>query len=237
MIKNNKLGYKKLGLWTIIALAVGGTIGTWIVDMTYWFQLSGAGSFWALALSGLLVLPLALCYSELNSALPFAGGENTWVSNAFGPIIGWFQGWLLVLLYVLAMTWVVYGLGTIAAYSFPNISFSSIRLVGMLLLLAWLGISMLQVEITGKLAYIMTWSMVVIALIAFFSFFTSSEWHFENLHPFFPNGFKGFGTVLGILLFKYVGFDLVPQFSEEINYPLKDQWKAYVGIIVITFCI
>jgi len=234
MLNENKLRSKQLGLWTIVALAVGGTIGTWIVDMSYWFQLSGAGSFFGLILSGILVLPLALCYSELSSTLPFAGGENVWVSNAFGPIIGWIQGWLLLLLYVLAMTWVVYGLGTIATYSFPNISFSTIRLIGMLLLLIWLGISMLKVEISGKLALIMTWAMVITAFIAFTSFFASSEWHFENLTPFFPNGFKGFGTIVGILLFKYVGFDLIPQFSEEINYPLKDQWKAYVTIIAIT---
>lgn len=226
-----------LGFWEIVGLAVGGMIGTWIVDMTYWFQLSGAGCFWALLLATVFVLPLGLCYSELNSMLPFSGGETIWATNAFGWFLGWIVGWALTLLYVLALTWVIYGIGTIAIYAFPDLSFSSIRLIGVILLLAWLAISMLKVEISGKAGMIMAFVMIVTAIIGFVFFFTSAEWHFDNLKPWFPQGWSGFGAALGVMLFKFVGFDLIPQFAEESNYPRRNQWKLYLAALLITFLI
>lgn len=233
----NKVGAlrsRTLGFWTIVCLAVGGTIGTWIVDMTYWFQLSGAGCLWGLLLAGACVMPLALCYSELNSMLPFAGGEPIWTTNAFGWFFGWLQGWALILLYVLALTWVIYGLGTIAIYAFPDLSFSTIRLIGVVLLLIWLVMSVFKVEIGGMTAMVMVWAMIAGAVITWVFFFSSGEWHYSNLTPWFPQGAAGFGVVAGIMLFKFVGFDLVPQFAEEAKYPLKKVWKVYLAVMLLT---
>lgn len=224
---------KVLGFWSIVFFAVGGMIGTWIVDMTYWFQLSGSGSFWALMLAGVLVFPLALCYSELTSMLPFAAGETVWVGNAFGWVLSWITGWGIYLLYLLALTWVIYGVGTIALFTFPSMSFSTIRLIGLGLLTAWLIISLLKIEVSGNLSVIMCVVMIAAAIIGFFAFFTSGKWDYANLTPWFPHGVKGFTVLLGILMFKFVGFDLIPQYAEEANYPRKDQWKAYVAAILI----
>ena len=51
-------------------------IAAWMVEIKYWFELSGPGSFWALVVCALFILPLCLVYSEMTSMLPFAGGEN-----------------------------------------------------------------------------------------------------------------------------------------------------------------
>ena len=226
---------RTLGFWSIVCLAVGGTIGTWVVDMTYWFQLSGAGCLWGLALAGACVLPLALCYSELNGMLPFAGGEPVWTTNAFGWFLGWLQGWALTLLYLLALTWVIYGIGTIAIYAFPDLAFSTIRLIGVALLLIWLVMSELKVEIGGMTATVMVFAMILGAVIVWAFFFSSGEWHYSTLTPWFPQGAGGFGLVVGILVFKFVGFDLVPQFAEESKYPFKNIWKVYLVVLLITF--
>ena len=86
---------RELSLSQVIAMAAGGMIAAWMVEMIYWFELSGTGSFWALLTTGILVIPLGLVYSELSSMLPFAGGENVWISNAFGWDIGWYFNWKL----------------------------------------------------------------------------------------------------------------------------------------------
>ena len=36
---------------------------------------------------------------------------------------------------------------------------------------------------------------------------------------------------------KFVGFDLIPQLSEEANFPKKDIWKAFVGALGCTVLI
>ena len=58
---------KDLSLSQIIAMAAGGMIAAWMVEMIYWFELSGSGSFWALLATGIFIIPLGLIYSEMSS--------------------------------------------------------------------------------------------------------------------------------------------------------------------------
>ena len=54
----------------------------------------------------------------MTSMMPYAGGENIWVSNAFGWNIGWLCCWFVLLLYVMAMPTVSYGIASMASYLF-----------------------------------------------------------------------------------------------------------------------
>ena len=51
--------------------------------------------------------------------LPYAGGENVWVSNAFGWNTGWVCCWFVLLLYVMAMPTVSYGIASMIGYLHP----------------------------------------------------------------------------------------------------------------------
>ena len=73
---------KTLKLPQLIALAAGGMIAAWMVEIQYWFSLTGTGSLLALILCAVFVLPLCFIYAEMTTMLPYAGGENVWVSNA-----------------------------------------------------------------------------------------------------------------------------------------------------------
>src|SRR5215467_8801577 len=44
-------------------------------------------------LGGLLTLCGALTYAELGAALPRAGGEYVFVREAYGPLVGFLNGW------------------------------------------------------------------------------------------------------------------------------------------------
>ncbi|MGN0727032.1 MAG: hypothetical protein ACI4LL_02675, partial [Anaerovoracaceae bacterium] len=39
---------------------------------------------------------------------------------------------------------------------------------------------------------------------------------------------------IGLLIMKFVGFDLIPQLSEEANFPKKHLWKAFLGALGCT---
>ena len=227
---------RELSLSQVIAMAAGGMIAAWMVEMIYWFELSGAGSFWALLTTGILVIPLGLVYSELSSMLPFAGGENVWISNAFGWDIGWYFNWCLFLLYIFALPNVAYGIVTMIGYFHP-IPFKYIKIMSLVILLVWFAISFLRTRSLGIIQSILFWLMVVMCIFTSIVFISSPEWKVDNLKPWFPNGFSGFSAAVGILIFKYIGFDMIPQLSEEANFPRKSQWKAYLGSVLLTFLV
>ncbi|NLC11875.1 MAG: APC family permease [Firmicutes bacterium] len=217
-------------------MAAGGMIAAWMVEMIYWFELSGTGCFIALLVSGVLVIPLALCYSELSGMLPLSGGENVWVSNAFNWDVGYFFNWLLYLMYILAMPTVAFGISTMASY-FAPLPFEQVRWLALAVLLVWYFISNIRIKFLGIIQNIMFTVMVVISLGVVVLFVTSGQWSFSNLTPWFPQGFKGFYAAVGILVFKYIGFDMIPQLSEEANFPRNQHWKAYLGAMAITFIV
>ncbi len=230
---DGRLRPKSLKFWHIVAMAVGGMIGTWIVDMRLWFEMSGTGAAGALLLSLLLTIPVALVYSELHSMLPFSSAESVWATNAFNELAGFIVGWALTMLYVLALTWSVFGIGTIASYPYPEIEFFWVRLAGTILLLIWMGITMLKVEVSGKTALTMVAIMIGIAIISWIFFFGSGEWSTANI-DLLPHGWSPFFALTGILLFKWIGFDLIPQYAEETDYPRAKEWKLYIVALAIT---
>ena len=73
---------KELKLSSMIAMAAGGMIAAWMVEIKYWFELSGVGSVLSLLTCAILVLPLCFIYSEMTSMMPYAGGQNIWVGAA-----------------------------------------------------------------------------------------------------------------------------------------------------------
>lgn len=227
---------KELSLSQVIAMAAGGMIAAWMVEIIYWFELSGSGSFWALLTTGILVMPLGLVYSEMSSMLPFAGGENIWISNAFSWDIGWYFNWALYLLYILAMPTVAYGIVTMSGYFYP-LTFAQTKLIALAILIIWYVISNVRIKILGNIQSFLFWIMIAASIFVSISFIFSGQWSFTKLTPWFPKGSSGFGAAVGILVFKFIGFDLVPQLSEEANFPRKDQWKAYAGAIGVTFLI
>lgn len=227
---------KELTLTQVIAMAAGGMIAAWMVEIKYWFELSGAGCFWALATTAVMVLPLAFVYSEMSAMLPFAGGANIWVSNAFNWDLGWYFDWAQLLLYVLAMPTVSYGIVTMTNYFYP-LTFFQTKVIALLLLVVWFFLTNKEIKLLGKIQNFLFWLMIITSIFVSVSLITSGQWKFSNLKPWFPNGFSGYSAAVGILVFKYIGFDLIPQLSEEANFPRKDQWKAYLGAIGFTFLI
>ena len=101
---------KELKLSNMISMAAGGMIAAWMVEIKFWFELSGVGSVLSLLTCALLILPLCLIYSEMTSMMPYAGGQNIWITNAFGWNTGFAACWLIMLLYVMAMPTVAYGI-------------------------------------------------------------------------------------------------------------------------------
>ncbi len=87
---------RRIGWFTASCVLVSNVVGTGIFTTTGFMarDLGHPGlilSIWLLG--GLIALAGALCYSELGTALPVAGGEYVYLHRAYGPFIGFLSGW------------------------------------------------------------------------------------------------------------------------------------------------
>ena len=141
---------------------------------------------------------------------------------------------MLFLLYIFAIPNVAYGLVTMANYFYP-MSFFQIKAISLVILLIWFGTSFIKVKLIGRAQNIMFWLMVALTAFVSISFILNEKWSYSTLTPWFPEGISGFGAAVGILVFKYIGFDMIPQLAQEANFPRKSHWKAYLGAALLTF--
>ena len=223
---------KEIKLSGMIAMAAGGMIAAWMVEIKYWFEIGGGGAALSLLTCALLILPLAFMYTELTSMMPYAGGQNIWITNAFGFNTGFASCWIIMLLYIMAMPTVSMGIASMLAYLFP-VTTTQIKIIATVLLILWYFLTNFELKLLTQLQNAFFWSTLVVALVADIIFIASGQWSFQNI-DWFPNGVGGYTAGIGLLIMKFVGFDLIPQLSEEANFPKKDIWKAFVGSLGCT---
>src|SRR5205085_8394184 len=87
---------RDLGLWAALALVVGTVIGSGIFRVPQ-TMVQDVGSvrlvFLVWIVGGALSLAGALTYAELAAAMPGAGGEYVYLTEAYGPMWGFLYGW------------------------------------------------------------------------------------------------------------------------------------------------
>lgn len=224
---------KELKLSNMISMAAGGMIAAWMVEIKLWFELSGPGSAFALLTLAVLILPLCFIYAEMTSMMPYAGGQNIWVSNALGKNSGFAAFWMIMLLYIMAMPTVAYGIASMMGYIFPITSLQ-VKVIAAVIIVLWYFLTNREIKVLARLQSILFWSTLCISVGADIYFLLSGKWSLDTLTPMFTNGVSGWAAAVGLLVMKFVGFDLIPQLSEESNFPKRDLWKAFLGAIGCT---
>ncbi len=85
-----------LGPWSAASIVVGTIIGSgiFLVPKAMVSQVGSVGMVFVVwIVGGLLSLFGALSYAELGAAMPDAGGEYVYLSEAYGPVWGFLYGW------------------------------------------------------------------------------------------------------------------------------------------------
>jgi amino acid transporter len=245
---------------TYVALGVGVIIGVgWVVYSGQWLLNGGpSGAILAFLMGGILLLPIGMCYAELTSAMPVAGGELSFAYKAFGPQLAFVTAWVLALAYVSVAPFETIAMGPIVESLVPQlksdtlyhvsfgfgqerVSLSTILpgfSVGALLIWAnWHGArdsARVQVAIVGAL--------VTCTLVFCGAAFWKGE--LSNLQPLFATHWPGehsvvaaisaIVSVLVVVPFFMAGFDTIPQAAEEVGteVPLRRLGIAIIASIV-----
>ena len=86
-----------MGRWSLTAVIVNGVIGSGIFGLpSVIAALTGAWSPLAVLIAGACIFLVLLCFAEVGSRFDQAGGPYLYAREAFGPIVGFQIGWLLV---------------------------------------------------------------------------------------------------------------------------------------------
>lgn len=236
---------KVLGNKDVLALAFGAMIGWgWVVSTGHWIAEAGSlGAILAFIIGGILVLLIGLTYAELSSALPLAGGELVFSYKALGRLPSFITTWAVIFGYVSVVAFEAVALPTVFEYLVPNFSQGYLYTIGGWdVTITWAGVGIIGsilvawVNYRGiKLTSFVMITFILILLASGVLLLTGStiSGNFKNMEPLFGKGIGGLLSIIIMTPFFFVGFDVIPQASEEINLPKKRIGQLLVVSVIM----
>jgi APA family basic amino acid/polyamine antiporter len=236
---------RDLGIWAALAIVVGTVIGSGIFRVPQSMILN-VGTvplvFLAWVVGGALTLAGALTYAELAAAMPGAGGEYVYLTEAYGPLWGflysWTQMWVAKSgsIATLATAFFEYTAHFIPEFEkvwFTVGSFSVKYGQGfaMVLILGLGWINYFGVKIGGGVQVAFTaLKIALIAAIVFAGlFFSHPASAVIAAPPLVAPAFAGFIAALVGALWAYDGWNNVGMVASEVKNPQRNLPLAIIG--------
>ncbi len=229
----------------VLALAFGAMIGwSWVALAGTWLESAGSiGAIAAFLIGGAVIAFIGLTYAELASAMPLVGGEHVYSLRALGPGASFVCTWAIIFGYVSVVAFEVVALPTVMEYLFPDLKTGFLWTVaGYDVYLSWVlvgvfgSLVMTAVNVVGiKMAAVVQTAVTLVILLAGVvlvsgAFLNGSG---ANMQPLEVGGIKGMLTVLVMVPFLLVGFDVIPQAAEEIDLPYREIGAVLVISVIM----
>ena len=255
-----RLNSNALGAFSLTLLGVASVVGAGIFVVTgdAAAHYAGPAVLISFVLAGIVAGLTALCYAELAASIPVAGSTYSYALAAFGPFVGWFIGWDLLLEYLFAASTVAVGwsgyLVSLAAscgvhlpHDLTTAPFGSdpgiVNLPALAIMLITSGALYLGTKesAVANNAMVMLKLTILALVVGVGIFYVTSA----NLHPFLPpheGGFGHFGWTgvlrgAGIVFFAYIGFDAVSTAAAEAREPRRTIPIGLIGTVTIATAI
>jgi len=202
----------------------------------------GAAAPVVLAVSGVPVVLVALCFRELNRAEPDCGTTFPWTEKAFGLGVGRMVGWTTVMACVLVMsnlaqvaaiyTYLLFGLDSAADSRLAQAGLGTVFIVGMALL-AYRGI---RIAATTQLILL---TVEVVALL-WFAINAFREAGSLSIPAFSSTGDGAWAAGVLVAVFLYWGWDSSFSVNEESRDPRRTPAIAALvanGFLVVLYVV
>lgn len=257
--------HRHLGAQQLTSIGVGCIIGAGIFVITGQAAAMYAGPAILLSfvIAALVCWVAGLCYAELASIIPVAGGSYSYAYVAMGELPGWVVGWTTAIQYLASACTVAVGCS--------GYFVSTLRDFGLALPSAWTQAPLaydvesgwastgafLNVPAIVLVAVVGTFvavgiraaarfnnAMVAVKLGTIIGFILLGLWHIrpENWVPFIPDnagvfgefGWSGVLRAAGLAFFAYNGFDAVATMAQETVNPQKNLARGILGSLAIS---
>ncbi len=224
---------RSIGPLRLFVLGTASIVGPWLVMTNWWISLTGSSIALAFFVLGLLCIPIGLVFGELTAMFPQAGGSSVYIEKAFSRKVAYWFSWALMLSYTTVLAFQLRALMEIIGYMWwPDMSLLTTMVIAVIIAFAIFLLNTRDVSIsTGVQVGI----FAMLAIVGFgysILFFVHPQFDVANWQPMFQNGTSGFLTAVALMTTMFFGFEVIPQFAEEANYPAKNHWKLMVGAIL-----
>lgn len=226
---------RAVGRWQLVGLSINDVIGSGIYLLpAAAAALLGVASVWAILVAGIAVSLLVLCYAQAASFYDQAGGSYLYAREAFGPLVGFEVGWMLLLTRIATAAALSNGLAEAVTHFWPMAATGSVRvmiIVGSLLLLT--AINVVGVRAAARTGVFLAISKLLpLAMFILIGAFFVDMDHVSPLATgSIPLPDLAKGSLL--LLFAYAGFENMPTAAAEYRNPRRDVPFAMLTMIVI----
>jgi APA family basic amino acid/polyamine antiporter len=233
----------------LTALGIGGAIGAGIFAMPGIIAgKAGAGGILSFAISGAVILMVAICYERFSGLLPNGSSAYSYVYYSIGELFAWVVAFGLFLEYsfgasAVAIGWAEY-LKRALDLHLPQIlngpsSVDGRYIFGVNLIAFGVIVLVTIILIMGgvKKSARLNFMLVCLKLLLLTTFLIAGLKHFNpsNWLPFMPRGFEGVLQGAATALFPYIGFDALFTFSRESK-SVQDTRKAtYICVSLVAF--
>ncbi|PIS02094.1 MAG: amino acid permease [Chlamydiae bacterium CG10_big_fil_rev_8_21_14_0_10_42_34] len=255
---------RHLGWLQLIVIGIGAIIGAgiFVITGTAAALYSGPAVVLSFVVASIICVFAGLCYAELSSLIPIAGGSYSYSYVALGELPAWIIGWSLTGQYLFSASTVASGWsGYLASLlndwgiQIPH-QFGGAPLhyeIGMgwsltgaylnlpaVILVLLIGFTMfLGIKAAARLTNVMV--VIKLATIALFIIIGIPHIDTANWTPFIPPNLGHFGDfgvsgifrAAGLVFFAYLGFDTVSTLAQDTKNPAKDLPRGILGSLVI----
>lgn len=255
MGENNQQLERKLKPINVWSLALGSIIGwgAFVMPGTTFLPTAGPlGTLIGMAIAALVMIVIAINYGYMIDKYPVAGGEYTFTEKTYGKRHAYVCAWFLGLSYFCVVPLNATALGlvsrkllngilefgylySVAGYDIylGEIIFPSLVLI----LFAYLSIK--GVNVAGSIQTIMVFGLVCSVVVLLIATALNPNASIDNLQPAMPKDATPIASVLAIVAvapWAFVGFDSIPQASEEFNFsPRKARGLMIISILFGAF--
>ncbi|MDO5634741.1 MAG: APC family permease [Micrococcus sp.] len=192
-------------------------------------ETAGTGGAIISAITGGIIMGVvAMVYAELVSAIPKAGGEHHYLLRGMGARWSFIGSWGITGGYISIVAFEAVALPRTVAYLWPQIESiplwtlfdSEVYLVwalvgaGAAIIVTW--VNYIGVKMAGIVQTMVV--LVLLAIGALLAFGSATGGTLANMEPMFTSA-TGLFTVLIVVPFLFVGFDVIPQSAEELRMP------------------
>ncbi|MDB5097304.1 MAG: spore germination family protein [Cyanobacteria bacterium RYN_339] len=243
---------RELGLFSLVALGVGCTIGSGIFVMPAEIaSQTGPAMVVSFILAAVACALAALSYCELANLIPASGSAYSYTYVALGEVVAWMIGWALLLEYGLANSAVASGWGSylnqiLGGFGWhipprllfpPGVHIPNSTEVGLFNAPAAFSIVLITLLLIAGIKESARVNNVLVAAkcLALMMFIGLCMGKFEpsRMEPFMPFGWKSVAASAGQLFFLFVGFDAVSTVAEEAVDAQRDMPRGIVIALAI----
>lgn len=240
--------HRRLGKVGLLFTSMGCIIGSgWLLAPLYAAQVAGPAAVFSWLIGAVLIIFIALVYSELGPMFPYAGGIVRFPFYTHGQLTGFTAGWFSILHVMVLPALEVAAVLQYATNYLPWLSRKSGDVVvltssgygvavGLLAVFAFINVMGIGWFARAN-TLIVWWKLFVVVLtivaLVVTSFHAS---HFTQFGGFVPNGTDSVFSAMASagIVFSLVGFRQAIELAGESRNPQRDVPFAVIGAVVLT---